>query len=110
MTVNKKEKAIAKIFDRACLENNIFKQDIRTFGIPLTNGGLGFNDESGATDRICCYKGLFIAIELKRPKGGKYSKEQILYKKRIENAGGIWFGIKNEDDVQNFIIKVKSLT
>lgn len=106
---NIKEDTIAKNFDRACVELGIYNQKVYTGGIPLPNGGYGKNDEEGATDRICCHKGTFIAVELKRPKGGVYSKKQLLRKLRIEVCGGKWFGISTVEHIQEFKNYIKSL-
>lgn len=43
--------------------------------------------EAGITDLICCYKGLFIAIEVKQP--GEFSEPiQAHFQKTIRDAGG----------------------
>jgi hypothetical protein len=43
--------------------------------------------EAGITDLICCYKGLFIAIEVKQP--GEFSEPiQARFQKTIRDAGG----------------------
>lgn len=36
-----------------------------------------------------CYQGRFIAIEVKRTKGGKLTAIQARYLKKVESAGGI---------------------
>lgn len=51
-----------------------------------TMGGLF--TKSGIADLLVCYKGYFIAIELKA-KDGKPSALQIYNKKLVERAGGI---------------------
>ena len=51
-----------------------------------TMGGLF--TKSGIADLLVCYKGYFIALELKS-EDGKPSKLQIYNKKLVERAGGI---------------------
>jgi hypothetical protein len=114
LTENKTlESKIAKEFDKACLENNFLEIRIDTKGI-LTPGGFGKNDQEGAPDRIIAVPlrlnlAIFVAVELKRPRGGKYSPKQILWKRRIEAHGGQWYGIHTLEAIQNFISDIKSL-
>ena len=54
---------------------------------------------NGIPDIICCYKGLFIGLELKQEKG----KATELQKKKLEainNAGGIGRIIKSLEEVK----------
>lgn len=60
--------------------NSIGAYVYKTFG--------GLFTKSGVADLFVCYKGYFIAIELKS-KGGKPSALQIYNKKQVERAGGI---------------------
>jgi hypothetical protein len=53
-----------------------------------------------------CYKGQFIAIEVKRAKGGKLTAIQARYLKSVEKAGGIGIVATSWDDV---LVKVESL-
>lgn len=43
---------------------------------------------NGVPDILCCYRGLFIAIEVKQP-GETQTKLQLLEQSKIEAAGGI---------------------
>ena len=43
----------------------------------------------GTPDILCCCRGQFVALELKRDKKAEISAMQILELKRIEKAGGI---------------------
>jgi len=52
---------------------------------PYFSGGFG---KAGVSDRIICYKGRFIGLELKDEKGIS-SELQLKFKDRIEKAGGI---------------------
>ena len=61
--------------------------------------GGGFQS-AGIPDILCCYKGLFIGIEVKSPTGkGRASDIQKLKIKRIRDAGGIAFVTDNLEEV-----------
>lgn len=55
---------------------------------------------NGVPDIICCYKGLFIGLELKREKGGKASGLQERKLKTINDAGGIGLIVKSLEEVE----------
>ena len=56
---------------------------------------------SGIPDLIVCYKGLFVAIEVKSPTHkGRASDIQKLKIKRIRGCGGIAFITDNIEDVE----------
>lgn len=59
----------------------------------------GMYGTAGIPDIICCYKGRFIGIEVKRP-GGKVSKLQEITIKKVNVARGISFVAYNLDDVK----------
>ena len=62
---------------------------------------------SGIPDILCCYRGYFLAIEVKSPTGkGRASDIQKLKIKAIRDAGGVAFITDNIEDVErvlNFI-------
>ena len=45
--------------------------------------------KSGLPDVVMCYKGRFVALELKKPKTGKAQGHQKTIAKLIEKSGGI---------------------
>lgn len=55
---------------------------------------------AGTPDILCCVKGRFVAIEVKKPKGGRVSALQKLKLKLIEEAGGVSIVAKDVSDVQ----------
>jgi hypothetical protein len=62
--------------------------------------GGGFQ-ASGIPDILCCYKGLFIGIEVKSPTGkGRASDVQKLKIKAIRNSGGVAFITDNLKEVE----------
>ena len=68
--------------------------------------GGGFQS-AGIPDRSACYRGYFVAIEVKSPTGkGRASDIQKLKIKAIREAGGVGFITDNLEDVEkvfNFI-------
>lgn len=62
----------------------------------------GMYGTSGIPDIICCYKGRFIGIEVKRPEG-KVSKLQEVAIRKIEGAGGIAIVAFSVEDVKRLI-------
>ena len=59
----------------------------------------------GLPDIVCCWRGRFIAVEVKRP-GGKLRKLQKVTLQKIEKCGGIAIRAESVDDVR----KVLSIT
>ncbi|MEK6884487.1 MAG: VRR-NUC domain-containing protein [Nanoarchaeota archaeon] len=57
--------------------------------------------KKGVSDILCCFKGRFIAIEVKSPKD-KLSPEQDGFIKNVQQAGGLACVVYNFDDFLNF--------
>jgi len=55
----------------------------------------------GVPDLVCCYKGRFIGIEVKRPSGGIVSEIQQINLNQINNAGGIGIVARSIEEVEN---------
>lgn len=70
-------------------------------------GGGGFT-KAGIPDILCCYKGKFIAIEVKAP-NGKASELQLFNLKKIEEAGGKAFLLypKDFEDFKKWMEELK---
>ena len=62
---------------------------------------------SGLPDIICCYKGKFIAFEVKTTQG-KLSKLQEVMLERINEAGGMAFKVTSLQEVKDILKGVKS--
>jgi hypothetical protein len=61
---------------------------------------------AGTPDRMVCIGGRFVALEIKRPGGGKdkdLRKSQREMRKKIERAGGFWITLDSIDHLHNFI-------
>lgn len=58
-------------------------------------------DRVGRSDVECCYKGFFIALELKT---GRYTADplQISYLQKVRDAGG--FGLLLRDNIQELMV------
>lgn len=56
----------------------------------------------GIPDRTVCVLGYMCVVEFKRPKGGRLSTPQKLWKKFIDRAGGNWHHIKSYEEVDAF--------
>lgn len=61
-----------------------------------TRGGLG--QRRGVPDIVCCIRGLFVAIEVKRPKGvvTAWQREELT---KIDLADGVAFVARSLEDV-----------
>lgn len=56
----------------------------------------------GQSDIIAVINGQFIGIEVKTPKG-VLSADQILFKKRLENAGGKYIVARSVADIKDIL-------
>lgn len=82
-------------------ENNITKairQYLRIRGIEHFKHWGGPMSEPGVADLICCWKGRYLAIEVKTEKGAITDKQKN-FLERISRAGGISIVARSVDDV-----------
>lgn len=63
-----------------------------------THGGA--EQGAGLPDIICCYRGRFVAVECKRPAGGRTSKLQALELRKIGEAGGVALVARSVQELQ----------
>ncbi len=73
----------------------------------------GIYGTSGLPDIICCYRGRFVAFEVKRPAGdnrpaGKLSRLQALAIEKIIAAKGNAFVVDSLEEVQRIIEDINS--
>lgn len=59
--------------------------------------------KNGIPDIIWIYKGHFIGLEMKRPKGGVQSQAQLEFEKEVVQAGGTYKVAKGYDEAKTFI-------
>src|SRR4051812_31688714 len=64
----------------------------------------------GVPDLLVCYRGYFVALEVKKPVGGKVSKLQAIEIKRINKAGGRAQVVTSLEDVETMIAYIDALT
>lgn len=56
----------------------------------VLNVGGGASTAKGTPDLIVCYRGLFVALEVKKPQGSYgETKPQAIRRRQIEKSGGI---------------------
>ena len=60
---------------------------------------------SGVPDIICCYKGHFLGLEVKRP-GGRLSDLQKRTLRKINDAGGVACKVESVEDVKGLIRRI----
>ena len=66
----------------------------------------GLYGTAGVPDLICCYKGRFIALEVKAP-DGKPTALQDATIRRITGAGGIARIVRSLEEVKDIITELK---
>lgn len=66
------------------------------------------NTYVGIPDRTVGVLGYMCMVELKRPKGGRFSSAQRMWKKFLHMAGVPWHHIKTHSEVDDFIAFVKA--
>lgn len=63
---------------------------------------------AGVPDRIICYKGKFIGLELKKPDGkGRESKRQEIEGFKIKSSGGTYAVISSLDELHDTLSKIR---
>ena len=66
--------------------------------------------ERGVPDILCCWNGMFIGIETKRPNHEKEQTEyQKIHERNIQKANGIYILATSVADVERVIFKMKGL-
>jgi hypothetical protein len=73
----------------------IWRQNVGKFR--LDTGRVISFGVAGCPDIIGCYKGRFVGIEVKTPKG-RQSDQQINFQAAVERAGGIYILARSVDD------------
>jgi hypothetical protein len=83
---------------------NYFKEEKRGYWIKIH---VSSYQSKGEPDIIGCYRGFFVAIELKRPDGkGKVAKLQEVKLRRIKENGGFGIVAKDLEEVKDILKKV----
>lgn len=71
-------------------------------GIKKANGSYIPPRQKGISDLLVCYKGIFIAIEVKRP-GNSTTVFQDIFLENIQKAGGYAIVASDVSDVEYFL-------
>jgi len=69
-------------------QKDVYVIRVNPVGIPLANGKYRPSGMKGVSDIICCVRGQFLAIEVKRNSRSKITEEQVSFLKGIKNTGG----------------------
>lgn len=80
-------------------------------GLILWRNAAGYDERAcqrygltrGASDLIGIYRGRFVALEVKRPHGGRLSEPQELFLRIIRDAGGIAACVRSVDEAEEAI-------
>ena len=59
----------------------------------------------GLPDILCCLKGQFIGLEVKR-KGQKLRPEQVAIGQAIKKAGGLYYMVRSIDEVKDILTDI----
>ena len=61
----------------------------------------------GVSDLICCVRGKFLAIEVKREKGGKLSDYRKAFLQTVEDVGGVAMVATSLDEVIETVNRIR---
>ena len=81
------------------LQKDLTVVRFNSIGVPLGDGKFRPLRMRGISDLICCVRGTFLAIEVKREKGGKLSEYQKAFLETVEAVGGKSLVASNLDQV-----------
>jgi penicillin-binding protein-related factor A (putative recombinase) len=99
-----KESDIQKsILDYLSLIPGCFVFRTNNIGVPLrdSSGKTSFRPSpvKGLSDILCCFKGRFIALEVKRPKG-KVTQHQTRFLNQVKESGGVGAVVHSIEEVK----------
>ena len=91
------------------LQKDIYTIRINPVGIPLpgVQGRYRPSGMKGVSDIICNVQGKFLALEVKRKKKGKLSKEQANFLNGILSTGGNAYVVTSLDEVIRIINQLR---
>lgn len=88
------------------MEAHLISEVRRLGGVTYKNNP---NWYKGIGDRTVCVLGYMCMVECKRPKGGRLSVAQKMWKKMLTDAGVPWHLICTHDEVDDFIRMVSNV-
>lgn len=86
------------------IQGDIIKYIQSIGGIAFKQNQIGIYAQAGVPDLLCCVKGHFIAIEVKKPKK-KPTPIQYAFLEAINKCGGLAFYVTSVDEVKSYIEK-----
>jgi hypothetical protein len=89
-------------------QKDVYAIRVNPVGIPLHNGKYRPSGMKGVSDIICCVRGKFLAIEVKRNNRSKVTNEQVLFLKSIKQTGGYAIVATNLDDVIRVVERIRN--
>jgi len=96
--------------DKPKLESKLQRDDVIPYlkkkGAYIIKIHVGAFQKKGDSDVICCYKGRFVAFELKRSSKHKPSKIQIYRIKKIRDAGGIAKAVSSIKEIEEVLHEI----
>jgi hypothetical protein len=102
-----KEKDIQKqILDWLKLQPHLFVIRTNNIGVPMANGKFRPSPVKGLADILICYRGRFIALEVKRP-GGKATEAQCKFLDNVNRAFGFGYIVTSLVEVQKILSFIK---
>ena len=92
------------ILDWLEIQTDLMVIRYNSIGVPLGETGK-FRPlrQRGVSDLICCVRGTFLAIEVKREKGGKLSEFQKDFIEQVKDKGGYAIVARSLEEVQTII-------
>lgn len=83
--------ALGRVDGLVLWRNNIGVAEMRGYKVRFGVGG------PGGADLIGCYRGRFVAVEIKTPTG-RQSDEQRMFQRLVEGKGGIYVVLRSVDE------------
>ena len=96
------ESEIQKAITDYLAARKIFCWKNHNTGVPNGRGGLRKGGKKGVSDILGIYKGRFLAIEVKTPKG-KTTEAQDQFLAQVVKNGGIGFVARSVDNVKELL-------
>lgn len=101
-------RTVQSIKKRQAQSKKILEESVEAYLVRRvkTLGGICVKQDAstyiGIPDRLVIVCGYTCMVELKRPKGGRMSGAQRMWKKFVDRAGGNWHHIKSYAEVDAF--------
>ena len=104
------EKDIQRMIMQYLVSRGAFPIRVNSMAVAGTHKGkkrfIRSNSEDGCSDILCCYRGLFLALEVKRPgarakkTGKEASDNQLAFLEKVRRADGVAEVVTSVEDVE----------